>query len=325
MNIFGKIKNLFKKEDEDKKEIQKYDEGLSKTRKNFVEKILNINNKYEKINEEYLESLEEILINADIGVSTVLKLMDSIRKRIKEDKIEDVNLLKEVIVDEIFITYVNNDIIDTNLNTSNNINVILFVGVNGVGKTTTIAKLAHKFILDGKKVKMIAGDTFRAGAYLQLKEWASKTNSSFYGVEGQIDPSSVIFDGLKEAEQDGTQIVLIDTAGRLQNKDYLMKELDKINKTIKKVLPDVNQETLLVIDANTGQNGINQAKEFKKVTNITGVVLTKLDSTAKGGIVLAIKEEVGIPVKYIGFGEKDTDLEIFDLDKYIYGLFKGLI
>ncbi len=325
MNIFGKIKNLFKKEDEDKKEIQKYDEGLSKTRKNFVEKILNINNKYEKINEEYLESLEEILINADIGVSTVLKLMDSIRKRIKEDKIEDVNLLKEVIVDEIFITYVNNDIIDTNVNTSNNINVILFVGVNGVGKTTTIAKLAHKFILDGKKVKMIAGDTFRAGAYLQLKEWASKTNSSFYGVEGQIDPSSVIFDGLKEAEQDGTQIVLIDTAGRLQNKDYLMKELDKINKTIKKVLPDVNQETLLVIDANTGQNGINQAKEFKKVTNITGVVLTKLDSTAKGGIVLAIKEEVGIPVKYIGFGEKDTDLEIFDLDKYIYGLFKGLI
>ena len=325
MNIFGKIKNLFKKEDEDKKEIQKYDEGLSKTRKNFVEKILNINNKYEKINEEYLESLEEILINADIGVSTVLKLMDSIRKRIKEDKIEDVNLLKEVIVDEIFITYVNNDIIDTNLNTSNNINVILFVGVNGVGKTTTIAKLAHKFILDGKKVKMIAGDTFRAGAYLQLKEWASKTNSSFYGVEGQIDPSSVIFDGLKEAEQDDTQIVLIDTAGRLQNKDYLMKELDKINKTIKKVLPYVNQETLLVIDANTGQNGINQAKEFKKVTNITGVVLTKLDSTAKGGIVLAIKEEVGIPVKYIGFGEKDTDLEIFDLDKYIYGLFKGLI
>ena len=325
MNIFGKIKNLFKKEDKDKKEIQKYDEGLSKTRKNFVEKILNINNKYEKINEEYLESLEEILINADIGVSTVLKLMDSIRKRIKEDKIEDVNLLKEVIVDEIFITYVNNDIIDTNVNTSNNINVILFVGVNGVGKTTTIAKLAHKFILDGKKVKMIAGDTFRAGAYLQLKEWASKTKSSFYGVEGQIDPSSVIFDGLKEAELDGTQIVLIDTAGRLQNKDYLMKELDKINKTIKKVLPDVNQETLLVIDANTGQNGINQAKEFKKVTNITGVVLTKLDSTAKGGIVLAIKEEVGIPVKYIGFGEKNTDLEIFDLDKYIYGLFKGLI
>ena len=167
----GAYFNNFKKEDEDKKEIQKYDEGLSKTRKNFVEKILNINNKYEKINEEYLESLEEILIKADIGVSTVLKLMDSIRKRIKEDKIEDVNLLKEVIVDEIFITYVNNDIIDTNVNTSNNINVILFVGVNGVGKTTTIAKLAHKFILDGKKVKMIAGDTFRAGAYLQLKEW----------------------------------------------------------------------------------------------------------------------------------------------------------
>ena len=172
---------------------------------------------------------------------------------------------------------------------------------------------------------MIAGDTFRAGAYLQLKEWASRTSSSFYGVEGQSDPSSVIFDGLTEAKDDNTDIVLIDTAGRLQHKDYLMKELDKINKTIKKVLPDVNQETLLVIDANTGQNGINQAKEFKKVTDITGVVLTKLDSTAKGGIVLAIKEEVGIPVKYIGFGEKDTDLEVFDLDKYIYGLFKGLI
>ena len=324
MNIFGKIKNLFKKEKKTE-DIKKYDEGLSKTRKNFVEKILNINNKYEKINEEYLELLEEILINADIGVATVLKLMNSIRNRIKEEKIEDVNLLKEVIVDEMFITYVNNDIIVNNINTSSKINVILFVGVNGVGKTTTIAKLAHKFILEGKKVKMIAGDTFRAGAYLQLKEWATRTNSSFYGVEGQIDPSSVIYDGLKEAEQDGTQIVLIDTAGRLQNKDNLMKELDKINKTIKKVLPDVEEETLLVIDANTGQNGINQAKEFKKVTNITGVVLTKLDSTAKGGIVLAIKEEVGIPVKYIGFGEKDTDLEVFDLDKYIYGLFKGLI
>ena len=324
MNIFGKIKNLFKKEKKTE-DIKKYDEGLSKTRKNFVEKILNINNKYEKINEEYLESLEEILINADIGVATVLKLMDSIRNRIKEEKIEDVNLLKEVIVDEMFITYVNNDIIVNNINTSSKINVILFVGVNGVGKTTTIAKLAHKFILEGKKVKMIAGDTFRAGAYLQLKEWATRTNSSFYGVEGQIDPSSVIYDGLKEAETDGTDIVLIDTAGRLQNKDNLMKELDKINKTIKKVLPDVEEETLLVIDANTGQNGINQAKEFKKVTNITGVVLTKLDSTAKGGIVLAIKEEVGIPVKYIGFGEKDTDLEVFDLDKYIYGLFKGLI
>ena len=303
MNIFGKIKNLFKKEKKTE-DIKKYDEGLSKTRKNFVEKILNINNKYEKINEEYLELLEEILINADIGVATVLKLMNSIRNRIKEEKIEDVNLLKEVIVDEMFITYVNNDIIVNNINTSSKINVILFVGVNGVGKTTTIAKLAHKFILEGKKVKMIAGDTFRAGAYLQLKEWATRTNSSFYGVEGQIDPSSVIYDGLKEAEQDGTQIVLIDTAGRLQNKDNLMKELDKINKTIKKVLPDVEEETLLVIDANTGQNGINQAKEFKKVTNITGVVLTKLDSTAKGGIVLAIKEEVGIPVKYIGFGEK---------------------
>ena len=324
MNIFGKIKNLFKKEKKTE-DIKKYDEGLSKTRKNFVEKILNINNKYEKINEEYLESLEEILINADIGVATVLKLMDSIRNRIKEEKIEDVNLLKEVIVDEMFITYVNNDIIVNNINTSSKINVILFVGVNGVGKTTTIAKLAHKFILEGKKVKMIAGDTFRAGAYLQLKEWATRTNSSFYGVEGQIDPSSVIYDGLKEAKTDGTDIVLIDTAGRLQNKDNLMKELDKINKTIKKVLPDVEEETLLVIDANTGQNGINQAKEFKKVTNITGVVLTKLDSTAKGGIVLAIKEEVGIPVKYIGFGEKDTDLEVFDLDKYIYGLFKGLI
>lgn len=324
MNIFGKIKNLFKKEKKTE-DIKKYDEGLSKTRKNFVEKILNINNKYEKINEEYLESLEEILINADIGVATVLKLMDSIRNRIKEEKIEDVNLLKEVIVDEMFITYVNNDIIVNNINTSSKINVILFVGVNGVGKTTTIAKLAHKFILEGKKVKMIAGDTFRAGAYLQLKEWATRTNSSFYGVEGQIDPSSVIYDGLKEAKTDGTDIVLIDTAGRLQNKDNLMKELDKINKTIKKVLPDVEEETLLVIDANTGQNGINQAKEFKKVTNIAGVVLTKLDSTAKGGIVLAIKEEVGIPVKYIGFGEKDTDLEVFDLDKYIYGLFKGLI
>ena len=203
--------------------------------------------------------------------------------------------------------------------------IILFVGVNGVGKTTTIAKIADKLKNEGKKVMLVAGDTFRAGATKQLEEWANKIGTSFTGRSEGADPASVVYDGLEKAKEESIDVVLIDTAGRLQNKTNLMKELEKINKVIGKIIPGAPHETLLVIDATTGQNGISQAIAFKEITNITGIVLTKLDGTAKGGIVLAIKEKVGIPVKYIGLGEKKEDLQPFDIEKYIYGLFKDMM
>ena len=254
-----------------------------------------------------------------------MDFMDRLRKRVKSENITDTKYLNEVIVDELFIIYVNNESITDKINMAEDgPTVILMVGVNGVGKTTTIAKLAHKYKNEGKKVMLIAGDTFRAGAVEQLKIWADRTNSLFYGKEN-TDPAGVIYDGLVKAKEDGADIVLIDTAGRLHNKVNLMKELEKINKVIGRIIPEAPHETLLVIDATTGQNGIMQAKAFKEITDITGIVLTKLDGTAKGGIVLAIKEEVNIPVKFVGLGEKMTDLIPFDIENYIYGLFKDLM
>ena len=262
---------------------------------------------------------------ADIGVNTVMTFLDRIRERVKKEHIEDTKYLQEVIVDELFIIYVNNESLSDKINmASSGPTVILMVGVNGVGKTTTIAKLAYKYKEEGKKVMMIAGDTFRAGAVEQLQIWAEKTGSLFYGSEN-TDPSGVIFDGLEMAKKENADIVFIDTAGRLQNKQNLMKELEKMNKVIGRIIPGAPHETLLVIDATTGQNGILQAKSFKEITDITGIVLTKLDGTAKGGIVLAIKEAVGIPVKFVGLGEKMTDLQTFDIESYIYGLFKDMV
>ena len=231
-------------------------------------------------------------------------------------------MLKEIIVDELFIIYVEDEILTTKINYNNNgPTIILFVGVNGVGKTTSIAKLAYKLKKEGKKVMLIAGDTFRAGAIEQLEEWGIKLECTVVKSNSK-DPSAVIYDGLEKAKRENFDVVLIDTAGRLQNKINLMKELEKINKVIGKFIPNAPHETLLVIDATTGQNGISQAKSFKEITNITGIILTKLDGTAKGGIVLAIKEKVNIPVKYVGLGEKMEDLIPFDIEKYIYGLFK---
>ncbi len=328
MGLFNKLKNIvIKKEKEENisEDVKKYDEGLEKSRNEFVSKLSMLGIKYTKINEEYFEELENILIMADIGVNTVMDFMDRLRKRVKSESITDTKYLNEVIVDELFIIYVNNESITDKINVAEDgPTVILMVGVNGVGKTTTIAKLAHKYNNEGKKVMLIAGDTFRAGAVEQLKIWADRTNSLFYGKEN-TDPAGVIYDGLVKAKEESADIVLIDTAGRLHNKVNLMKELEKINKVIGKIVPDAPHETLLVIDATTGQNGIMQAKAFKEITNITGIVLTKLDGTAKGGIVLAIKEEVNIPVKFVGLGEKMTDLITFDIENYIYGLFKDLM
>lgn len=331
MSFFSKLKDKFiKKEEkevkEEKESLEVYNKGLTKSRNTFSSRLLDLTNRYSKVNEEYFEELEEILIMADIGVNTVMNFMEKLRKRVKDEKITDPEFLKEVIVDELFIIYVSGEVLSTNLKRNEtNPTVYLFVGVNGVGKTTTIAKLASKEKEKNRKVLLIAGDTFRAGATKQLKEWSERIGVDFYGKSEGVDPASVIYEGLEYAINNDIDTVLIDTAGRLQNKTNLMMELEKINRVIKKILDRAPDETLLVIDATTGQNGISQAKSFKEITDLTGIILTKLDGTAKGGIVLAIKEEVNLPVKYIGLGETAKDLQEFDIEKYIYSLFKDFM
>ena len=326
MGLFSKIKNVFtnKNNKEIQEEVKNYDSGLKKSREEFVSKLSNLSKKYKNISEDYFEELENVLIMADIGVNTVMTFVDRLRDRVKSEKITDSNVLKEIIVDELFVMYVGNNIIDSKIHFANDgPTVVLFVGVNGVGKTTTIGKIASMYKNKGKKVLLVAGDTFRAGAIEQIEEWGKKTDTRVVSSNSK-DPSSVIFDGLEIAKNENYDLVMIDTAGRLQNKSNLMEELSKINRVIKKIIPDGPHETLLVIDATTGQNGISQAKAFKEITDITGIVLTKLDGTAKGGIVLAIKEEVNIPVKFVGLGEGVNQIEAFDIEKYIYGLFKDL-
>ena len=323
MGLFDKFKKTFKRKE--KEDIDLYEDGLEKTRDDFVKKLNLLGIKYNKVTPEYFDELEKILIEADIGVNTVFKLIDKLRKRVKDEKIENTKDLTDTIVDEMFMIYVQGDILSDRLKLNpNGPTVVLMVGVNGVGKTTTIGKLANKYKNMGKKVMLIAGDTFRAGAVEQLKIWAERTDSLFFGKEN-IDPAGVVYEGLEKALEEDVDIVFVDTAGRLQNKANLMAELEKINKIINRIIEGEPSETLLVIDASTGQNGINQAEEFKKITNITGIVLTKLDGTAKGGIVLAIREEIKLPVKFIGLGEGIDDLKSFDIESYIYGLFKDMM
>lgn len=322
MGLFDKIKNVFSKEK--KEEVKNYDEGLKKSREDFVSKLNVLSKKYKNISDDYFSELEDILIMSDIGVNTVMSFVDRLRDRVKHEKITDSSFLKEIIVDELLVMYVGNNIIDSKIHfSSEGPTVVLFVGVNGVGKTTTIGKVANKYKELGKKVMLVAGDTFRAGAIEQIEDWGEKTDTLVIKSESK-DPSAVIYDALSKAIQDEYDLVLVDTAGRLQNKDNLMEELKKINRVIKKIIPSAPHETLLVIDATTGQNGISQAKAFKEITDVSGIVLTKMDGSAKGGIVLAIKEEVNIPVKFVGLGEGVSQLEVFDIEKYIYGLFKDL-
>ena len=342
MGIFNKIKKMFQSEEnietkemksEDKKVVEDsknnvvkvYEKGLSKSREGFVSKLANLTNKYKKITDDYFDELEEILIMADIGVNTVMEFIDKLRDRVKKEDITSPLDLKEIIVDELFIIYEDDEVISNKIIfRENGPTIVLFIGVNGVGKTTTIGKLANKMKDEGKKVLLVGADTFRAGAVNQLREWSEKIGVGFFGKE-ESDPASVVYDGVTKAIDEEYDIVFIDTAGRLQNKVNLMKELEKMNKVIDGLVDGGASETLLVIDATTGQNGISQAKAFKEITNITGLVLTKLDGTAKGGIVLAIKESIGIPVKYIGLGETKDDLAVFDIEKYIYGLFKDMM
>ena len=337
MGIFNKLKNMFQGNKESvveqnhseevvQEEVKVYEKGLTKSREGFVSKLANLTNKYRTINDDYFDELEEILIMADIGVNTVMEFIDRLKDRSIKEKISDPELLKEIIVDELFIIYVGDEVLSSKIEyRDNGPTVILFVGVNGVGKTTTIGKIAWRMKQEGKKVLLVAGDTFRAGAISQLQEWSERVGVDFYGTEQGSDPASVVYDGCSKAVEEKYDVVLVDTAGRLQNKVNLMKELEKINKVIQGIVEGGPAETLLVIDATTGQNGISQAKSFKEITDITGIVLTKLDGTAKGGIVLAIKEQVGLPVKFIGLGEGKEDLQVFDIEKYIYGLFKDMV
>lgn len=310
---------------EKRKNAQKYKAGMSRTRDNVFSNLKALLDSNSLISDDLFDELEEIFIMADIGVDTVVKFVQHLKHKVDVDKIALASDLKELIVEEMFKLYVKEEIVSSNLDIhANRINVVLFVGVNGVGKTTTIGKVAYEYIAKGKKVLMVAGDTFRAGAINQLRIWSERVGSEFFAGEEGSDPSSVMFDAINYAKSNDIELILCDTAGRLQNKVNLMKELEKINKVISREIVGAPHETLLVVDATTGQNGLSQAKIFNEVTKITGIVLTKLDGTAKGGIVLAIKEELDIPIKYVGLGEKLDDLEHFDIEEYIYGMFSDI-
>jgi len=309
------------------KQNEKYVVGLDKSSETFSDRINELAARFRKINDEYFEELENILIMADVGVSMVMKIVSEIKAEVRIRNITDPREINDIIVDKMFVIYANESVMSTKINyAAEGLTVILMVGVNGAGKTTTIGKLAHRIVHDeGKKVVVAAGDTFRAGAIDQLAVWAERVGVDIVkGKEGG-DPSAVVFDALNKAKETGADVLICDTAGRLQNKVNLMNELEKMNRIIKRVVPEGPHETLLVVDATTGQNGVSQAIEFSKITDITGIVLTKMDGTAKGGIVLSIKDQLNIPVKFIGLGEQVDDLQEFDLEQYIYGLCKGLV
>lgn len=315
----GFFANLFKK----KPKNDKYQMGLHKSKSSFdnLKKLLD---ESDSIDDDLFDSIEDLLISADIGVETVLYFTNELRKEVEKQGFETPSQLSELIVDKLFEIYLKGEFVDTTLKfEEGKTNVYLFVGVNGVGKTTTIGKLAKQYKDQGKKILMVAGDTFRAGAIEQLEEWSKRAKVDFYKKEAGVDPSSVIHDALQIAVDKKYDLVLVDTAGRLQNKVNLMNELSKMKRVIEKVIPGSPQETLLVIDATTGQNGMNQAHVFNESTDLTGIVLTKLDGTAKGGIVLAIRHLYNLPIKYVGLGEKIDDLVAFDIEDYIYNLFKG--
>ena len=309
------------------KQNEKYVVGLDKSSETFSDRINELAARFREINDEYFEELENILIMADVGVSMVMKIVSEIKTEVRIRNITDPREINDIIVDKMFVIYANESVMSTKINyAEEGLTVILMVGVNGAGKTTTIGKLAHRIVHDeGKKVVVAAGDTFRAGAIDQLAVWAERVGVDIVkGKEGG-DPSAVVFDALNKAKETGADVLICDTAGRLQNKVNLMNELEKMNRIIKRVVPEGPHETLLVVDATTGQNGVSQAIEFSKITDITGIVLTKMDGTAKGGIVLSLKDQLNIPVKFIGLGEQVDDLQEFDLEQYIYGLCKGLV
>lgn len=304
----------------------KFKQGLEKSRENFQNKLNDLLAVYRKVDEDFFEALEEMLIQADVGFNTVMELVDELRMEAKRQNISETSELREVIVEKIVEIYVQDGEDIDRMNIENDrLNVILMVGVNGVGKTTTIGKLAHRYKQEGKKVMLAAGDTFRAGAIEQLKVWGERVGVEVISQKEGSDPAAVMYDAVNAAKNRGADILICDTAGRLQNKANLMNELQKVRKVIDRNVPGAPHEVLLALDATTGQNALSQAKSFKEVTQVTGIVLTKLDGTAKGGIVLAIRNELQIPVKFVGLGEKLDDLQPFDAESYVYGLFADMI
>ncbi|QAY65574.1 signal recognition particle-docking protein FtsY [Paenibacillus protaetiae] len=322
MSFFKKLKDSIASKAEAVTSVFK--EGLSKTRSAIVEKVEELITRRKKIDEEFYEELEEILIGADVGVTTVMKLIDELRAEVKARKIEQAAELQPILSEKLVGLLKGGG--DPGLNMSaDGITVYLFVGVNGVGKTTTIGKLAHKFKSEGKNVLLAAGDTFRAGAIEQLEVWGQRVGVDVIKQQSGSDPAAVMFDAVQAAKQRQVDVLLCDTAGRLQNKTNLMEELNKIFRVIQRELPDAPHEVLLVLDATTGQNALSQAKLFGEKSGVTGLVLTKLDGTAKGGIVIAIRNELNLPVKLVGLGEKMGDLQEFDSEQFVHALFAGLI
>ncbi len=298
--------------------FQKLIDGLTKTRDGFVKNMDYVFRGFTNIDDDFYEELEEVLIMGDIGVRTTEAILDDLRERVKKEKIKEPADCRQLLIDSIREQM---DLGEAAYEFENRKSVILVVGVNGVGKTTTIGKLASKFKANGKKVLLAAGDTFRAAAKDQLQEWANRSSVDLIGAPEGADPSSVVYDALQAAKARNTDILLIDTAGRLHNKKNLMEELRKMNRIIDEQYPEAFRETLIVLDATTGQNALNQAKEFSEVTDVSGIVLTKMDGTAKGGIAIAVQAELGVPVKYIGVGEKIEDLEKFNAEEFVDALF----
>ncbi len=294
--------------------FDKLKQGLGKTKNSIDEKINNVFSVFRKVDEELLEELEEVLVMSDIGMETSVKIIDELRIKIKKEKIEDEEAVKKALK-EIMADILN--VAEPNLNLETKPSVILIVGVNGVGKTTSIGKIANNLVKEGKKVVVAAADTFRAAAVEQLEIWAQRSGSQIVKKEEGSDPASVVFDAIQKTKEIGADVLIVDTAGRLHNKKYLMDELFKIKKVIEKEMPESSKEVLLVLDAETGQNAISQVKAFKETTDITGIVLTKLDGTAKGGVVLGIVSENQIPVKFIGVGEQIDDMQIFNVEEFL--------
>ncbi|PQD95892.1 signal recognition particle-docking protein FtsY [Pradoshia eiseniae] len=324
MSFFKKLKEKFS--EQTTTTTEKFKQGLTKTRNSFSEKVNDLVARYREVDEDFFEELEDVMIQADIGVETVMELIDKLKFEVKRRNIKDTSEVQSVISEKLVEIYESGEESSAEMNIQEDaLTVVLFVGVNGVGKTTTIGKLAHKYKAEGKKVLLAAGDTFRAGAIEQLEVWGERVGVEVIKQGAGSDPAAVMYDAVQAAKSRKADILLCDTAGRLQNKVNLMKELEKVKKVIEREIPGAPHEVLLVLDATTGQNALMQTKTFKEATDVSGIVLTKLDGTAKGGIVIAIRNELGIPVKFVGLGEQMDDLQEFDSEQFVYGLFADMV
>jgi len=321
MGLFSYLKSKFSK----KENSTKYEKGLAKSRAAFADRLEDLSKRYKKVDNSYFEELEQILIEADVGVGLTLKLVENLLDKSQKENISEPTKINEELIDQMFVSYVEGGESITNeiQFAEEGPTVLLVEGVNGVGKTTSIAKLAHRYMKKGKKVMLVAADTFRAGAVEQLKIWAERLKCPIVTGLENGDPASVCYDGAKYAKTNNIDLMIVDTAGRLHNKANLMAELGKIKRVLEREIPGAPHETFLIIDATTGQNGVSQASAFKEVSNISGIVITKMDGTSKGGIILSIRDELGVPVRFIGLGEGMDDLEEFDLDEYLHALLVG--